>query len=65
MIGNKVPRDEFPRPVKEGEEGLAPHLVEESHPTGWKVPRLMMYNGTTDLEDHLHSFRTGMEDMTI
>lgn len=24
-----------------------------------------MYNGTTDPEDHLHSFRTGMEDMTI
>lgn len=61
--GNSA-RNEFPRPLEEGEEALAPHLVEKAYPTGWKVPRLNMYNGTTNPEDHIHSFRTEMEDMT-
>lgn len=53
MAGNKELKNEFPRPVEEGEEALAPHLVEEAYPTGWKAPRLTLYNGTMDPEDHL------------
>lgn len=50
----------------QGDDGEPPvqHLLTEGYPLGWRAPKLAMYEGLTDPEDHLHSFRTGMEDMT-
>lgn len=45
-------------------EALAQHLLTKGYPLGWRALKMAMYEGLTDSEDHLHSFRTGMEDMT-
>lgn len=36
----------------------------EGYPEGWRTPKMTMYEGNTDPEDHIHSFHTGMEDTT-
>lgn len=46
--------NEAPTARPEGGEALAQHLLAEGYPVGWKAPKLAMYEGVTDLEDHLH-----------
>lgn len=43
----------------DGGEALTQHLLVEGYPVGWRAPKLAMYEGVTNPEDHLHSFRTG------
>lgn len=33
-------------------------------PPAWRSPKILLYKGNTDPEDHLHSFRTNMENRT-
>lgn len=51
------------QPVRTGgEEALAQHLLSEGYSKGWRAPKMTMYEGSTDPEDHIHSFHMGMED---
>lgn len=45
-------------------EALTIYLLLADYPKGWKVSRLMTYNGMGDPNDHIHAFIIGMEDMT-
>lgn len=51
-------------PVDHMDEALAPHLLVKDYPINWRQPKLPTYNGKSDPKDHLHSFITGMEDVT-
>lgn len=49
--------------LQEEDEALAPHVLSEEYPKGWRRPKLLLYNEKTDPEGHLHSFETSMEDV--
>lgn len=45
-------------------EALAAHLLSEDCSVNWKRPNLLSCNEKIKLEDHLHGFIIGMEDLT-
>lgn len=47
-----------------GRETLAPHLLAGECPLIWRAPKIPLYKGDTYPKDHLHAFRTNMEDRT-
>lgn len=45
-------------------EALVGHLLMVEYLKAWKVPRLAAYNGVENLDNCIHAFIIGMEDMT-
>lgn len=45
-------------------EALAPYLLSKEYPKKWVRPKLPQYKGDSDPLDHIHKFRSNIEDVT-